>query len=539
MTSDTSVPLIVGAGPVGLTLANELLRHGVRPRIIDRAPQRSQNSKALAIFPRTLELLETTGVIDRFLTAGHRIRGLSLHHRDQGLAEIKLASVVSPYPFVLSLPQSETERLLGENLAEAGLEVERNVELLGLTQTDERVEAKLRYGDGREEMFSTPWLIGCDGAHSTTRHAIGMSFEGSAYDESFILADVRLESPLSRERVHLYLSGEGVLGFIPFADNQWRVVANIAPDSRHQNLPDLSLGEVQTLVEQRASATFRLSDPGWLARFHISHRRVAQFRRLRVFLAGDAAHIHSPAGGQGMNTGMQDAWNLGWKLALVLRGWALPALLGSYHPERSPVAQGVINLTDRLTRTVTVRNSVAQSVRDFLLPVMSGIDFVGEKMAERLAELSVNYRGRELVENHGGGKIRAGDRAPDAELRDQQNQARRLFELFRAPRHVLLVFLGTGEAGPEKTAALAASCDGLPEKMIDLWPIRRGLTGEAAELRDTSGLAHAAYGLVEGGLILVRPDGYVAYRSNDFAPAKLKAYFTRIFGPRPENADPS
>ena len=520
--------LVVGAGPVGLTMACELARHGARCRIIERAPERSQTSKALAIFPRTLEALETMGVVDHFLASGHRLHGLSLHHRAEQIAQIDLTSVASPFPFALALPQSETERLLSEHLASHGIEVERGVELTALTQSSDVVRAVLRHSDGREETLETPWLIGCDGAHSTTRHALGMDFEGAQYDESFILADVQLESPLARDRVHLFLGDDGVLGVIPFEQNRWRIVANIPPESREQALPDVTLDDVQTLLEQRAPSGYRASDPVWLSRFHISHRKVRQFRRLRVFLAGDSAHIHSPAGGQGMNTGMQDAFNLAWKLALVVRGLAPAQLLASYHAERDPVASEVLNLTDRITRMATVRNSVAQKVRDFLLPLVSGIDFVGDKIADRLTGLAVSYRKSPIVENHGVGKLKAGDRAPDADLRDESNQARRLFELFREPRHVLLIFLGTGAASAD-AEQIGSTLQGLPANAVDSYRIARGRSDLPAELRDLSGLAHAAYGLTNGGIALVRPDGYIGYWSESSNPIPLRAYLGRTF----------
>jgi 2-polyprenyl-6-methoxyphenol hydroxylase-like FAD-dependent oxidoreductase len=503
-------------------MANELARHGVRCRIIERAAERSQTSKALAVFPRTLEVFETMGVVDRFLAAGHRLHGLSIHHRQEQIAQIELTSVPSPYPFALALPQSETERLLEEHLAKLGIAVERSVELTGLAQSSDAVRATLRHAGGSEETFETPWLVGCDGAHSTTRHSLGMNFEGAQSDESFILADVALQSTLPVDRVHLFLGDDGILGIIPFAPGRWRIVANIPPESRNESLPEVTLREVQDLTDQRSGLGIQASDPVWLSRFHISHRKVEQWRRLRVFLAGDAAHIHSPAGGQGMNTGMQDAFNLGWKLALVVRGMAPAQLLASYQAERDPVARGVLNLTDRITRMATIRNSVAQSVRDFLLPIVSGIDFVGDRIADRLTELSVNYRQSPIVVNHGPGRLKAGDRAPDAELRDEKSQARRLFELFREPRHIVLIFLG---------ATAKAELGALPPEQIDTYRIARGESELAADLRDLSGLAHAAYDLYEGGIVLVRPDGYIGYRSSDFDPVKLQAYLARIFLP--------
>ncbi|HEX3817287.1 MAG TPA: FAD-dependent monooxygenase [Chthoniobacterales bacterium] len=525
MASDTSPPLVIGAGPVGLTMACELARHGVRPRIVDQAAQRSQTSKALGIFPRTLEVFSTMGISDRFLAAGHRLHGLSLHHGRDVLAAIDLTNVASPFPFALSLPQSETERLLSEQLATFGVEVEREVCLTTLEQTSDAVHATLRHADGRLETATAPWLIGCDGAHSTVRKALALEFEGAQYDESFILADVRVESPLERDRIHLFFGDDGILGIFPFGGDRWRIVASIPPESRAQAQPEVTLEEVQSLTNRRGPNDTRLSDPVWMSRFHISHRKVRDYRKLRVFLAGDAAHIHSPAGGQGMNTGIQDAFNLAWKMALVIRGQAPAPLLGSYQLEREPVARGVLNLTDRLTRIATVRNSFAQSIRDFLLPAVSGVGLISSKIADRLCELDINYRQSPLSETRGGGSPYAGERAPDAELRDGTGQARRIFELLRESHHVLLLFLGARE--PVSTPAeMVAS---LPADLIDCYRITRGESADDAELRDLTGLAHAAYGLTSGGMVLVRPDGYIAYRSSDFDPASLRAYLARHF----------
>jgi len=509
-------------------MANELVRHGAGCRIIDRSAQPSRTSKALAIFPRTLEVFETMGMADRFVAAGHRLRGLSLHHRLEQIARIEFTSVASPFPFALGLPQSETERLLDERLNASGITVERGVELTGLMQGNDAVHAVLRHSDGREETMETPWVVGCDGAHSTTRHTLDMDFEGAQYDESFILADVQLESTLARDRVHLFFGEDGLVGVIPFFENRWRIVADIPPDSRDPSSPEVTLDEVQALLDRRG-LQYRASDPDWMARFNISHRKVREFRQLRVFLAGDAAHIHSPAGGQGMNTGIQDAFNLAWKLALVLRGGAPAQLLASYHVEREPVARDVLNLTDRITRMATMRNSVAQSVRDFLLPRISGIDFLGDKIADRLAELNVTYRTSPIVENHGGGRLKAGDRAPDAELRDENSRARRLFELFHEPRHVLLLFLGALDIAAATFNEIERAIGAVPQGTIDCYRIVRGQGGLPAELRDTSGLAHAAYGLSEGGVVLVRPDGYIGYRNNNFDLEKLQTYLARVF----------
>jgi 2-polyprenyl-6-methoxyphenol hydroxylase-like FAD-dependent oxidoreductase len=547
--SNESPLLIVGAGPVGLTMACELVRHGVRCRVIDKATERSQTSKAVGIFPRTLEVFETMGVIDRILEAGLRLRGLCIHNQKEQIAEIEMSSVASPYPFVFSLPQSETERILIEHLESSGVSVEREKELVGLTQTDTAVRAVIRTANGAEETMETPWLLGCDGAHSNTRHLLGLEFEGAPYDESFILADAKVETPLSKDQVHLFLSGEGIFAIIAMSADASRVIANIPVESRGQNLPEMTLAEIQEIADRRGPPGIRLSGATWISRFHISHRIVKEFRKLRVFLAGDSAHIHSPAGGQGMNTGIQDAFNLAWKVAIVMKGRAPAQLLGSYHVEREPVARGVLNLTDRITRMATLHNPVVQTARNILLPIVTGIDFLEEKIADRLAELTVNYRSSPIVENHGTGTPRAGDRAPDADLRDGNGKAVRLFELFRDPRHTLLLFLGA-LGGNESETFQREFRDSLGD-LIQFYRITRGFGGTPSvasvlgtgqrpslqgrspdtpgDLLDISGNVHSSYHMLTGGFILVRPDGYVAFRCHQFEAEKFRNYLTRIF----------
>ena len=520
--------LVVGAGPVGLTMACELARHGVRCRIIDKTAERSQTSKALGVFPRTLEVFETMGVVDKMLAAGLRLRGLCIHNQKDQIAAIDMSSVASPYPFVFSLAQSETERILIEHLQSLGVSVEREQELVGLTQTDTAVHATVRHASGREETIETPWLLGCDGAHSGTRHLLNMDFEGAPYDESFVLADAKVDAPVSKDQVHLFTSEEGIFAIIALDSERSRVIANIPSETRGQDLPEMTLAEIQEIADRRGPPGTRLSDATWISRFHISHRKVKEFRKLRVFLAGDSAHIHSPAGGQGMNTGIQDAFNLAWKLALVMRERAPVQLLASYNIEREPIARGVLNLTDRITRMATIRNPILQTARNILLPIFSGIDFFEEKIADRLAELSVSYRSSPIVENHGSGSLRAGDRAPDTELRDTNGKARRLFEIFREPRHTLLLFVGAF-SNPEVEKFRQEVGDSLGE-LIQTYRIVRGQSSVATDdLLDVSGNAHALYEVLHGGVILVRPDGYIGFRSDRFDSQSFRAYRAKIF----------
>ena len=313
--------LIVGAGPVGLTMAAELARYGVSVRIVDKAAQRTDKSKALVVWSRTLELLDRAGCGTTFVAAGHTVVGANIIAGDKIIGHVDLTEVKSPYPFGLMLPQSETERLLEAHLASLGVSVERQVEVTDFSDTGTAVTTALRHPDGRTEALTTEWLIGCDGAHSVVRHLLGLTFLGETLQTDWILADIHLsgENAPPASEVAAYWHEDGVLAVFPISPGRYRVIA----DSGRAEGPhpaDPMLDQVQQVVERRGPGGIVVSDPIWLAGFRINERKVADYRSGRAFVAGDAAHVHSPAGGQGMNTGMQDAFNLAWKLALVCRG---------------------------------------------------------------------------------------------------------------------------------------------------------------------------------------------------------------------------
>ena len=516
-------PVIVnGAGPSGLTLACELARHRVAFRIFDKSPEPSPQSRALAIFPRTLEIFSSLGVLDEVLAEGQRLTAISLYNETRRMARMSFEKIDSPYRFVISLPQSDTERILEARLASLGARVERSMELAGMDQDARGVHARYRRPDGSEQTVDGSWLVGCDGAHSSVRHLMEMTFQGAQYDEEFLLADVKVDSDLANDKAHLFFAKEGIMAYFPFAGGRGRIIADQRPGTKHEGA-EPTMSELQGIVRRRCFHRFELSDAVWKSWFRISHRMVERYSSGSVYLAGDAAHIHSPAGGQGMNTGIQDAFNLGWKLALVVRGLATPKLLESYEAERMPVARSVVNMTDRMTRAVTAQNPAARSLRDWLIPVLTGIPFVKEAMAERLAELSIVYRGSEWVENHGLGPVRAGDRAPDAVLYDRAARTeRRIFDLLKTPGFVLLAFDGSDPAQPAQ-----GILGELPGKAYRI--TRPGSVPSTGSLEDRDSWARTAYGVGEEGLlVLIRPDGYVGYRGEN-APA-LAAYVERLRG---------
>ncbi|MQT14078.1 FAD-dependent monooxygenase [Segnochrobactrum spirostomi] len=493
MTEKVQV-LVAGAGPVGLTLAAELKRFGVNVRIVDKAPAPTDKSKALVLWSRSLELLERTGKIADYLAAGQPGHGTRISKGRELIAEIDLDGIDSPYPYALMIPQNETERVLGETLAGFGGAVERQVELVAFEDGPNGVTATLKHPDDRLEQVTADWLVGCDGAHSTVRHGLGLPFEGSTQPSDWVLADLKVEG-LKPDKLDLYWHAEGVLAFFPIVGNRYRVIADLGPTDGAGRSGEPALADIQALVDARGPGGLVLHDPYWLAYFHINERKVKDYGRGRVFLAGDAAHIHSPAGGQGMNTGMQDAFNLAWKLALVIRGAAKADLLASYSPERSAVGDRVLANATRMTDLATLRNPVAQAVRNLAAKVVLGLHQVQRKMSEALSETEIAYPKSPLtVEGrhapHGHDLPRAGERCPPEAAGGLP---------FGAGPDPRFTVLGAGSAATALAARFPALVD-----------------------------AHARPPLGGDGLWLVRPDGYIGFAGAADDLAGAEAYLAAI-----------
>jgi 2-polyprenyl-6-methoxyphenol hydroxylase-like FAD-dependent oxidoreductase len=382
--------LVAGAGPVGLTLAIELVRYGVPVRIVDKSPARTDKSKAVAVWARSLELFDRAGIADRLVPAGVTVRAANISDGAEKIARISFDGLDTRYSFVLMIPQSETERILEERLAELGVTVERGVELTGFTDKGGSVVARIQRPDGSSETVEADWLVGCDGAHSIVRHTLGKEFRGDTVDTDFLLADIRLENaPTGADELMMWWHHEGIVAFFPLPGGRLRLIASTGAPADPASNP--SLAEVQALIDRRGPGGLVATDPVWLARFRINERKVDDYRTGRVFLAGDAAHIHSPAGGQGMNTGMQDAFNLAWKLALVCHGAAGEGLLESYSAERSPVAAEVISSAGKMTRAAMLKNEIAQALRNFVVHHVTGLHAIQHVAGETLSELAVGY----------------------------------------------------------------------------------------------------------------------------------------------------
>jgi 2-polyprenyl-6-methoxyphenol hydroxylase-like FAD-dependent oxidoreductase len=373
-------------------------------RIVDKNAERTDKSKALVIWSRTLELFDDAGYAAEFIAAGVPAHGAQISTGKDIVARVSLDSIDSRFNYALMIPQSESERVLEERLAKGGVRVERRVELAGFTDKGASVEAILRKEDGSGETVEADWLVGCDGAHSAVRHGLGFAFEGSTLESHWALADGHVSGLEPKDRLHIFWHRDGILAFFPIIGDRWRVIADLGPATGDERHPDPTLAEINALMALRGSPGIVMKDPFWLAAFRINERKVKDYRKGRVFLAGDAAHIHSPAGGQGMNTGMQDAFNLAWKLRLVIEGVAKPTLLDSYSPERSTVGETVLRNAGRLTEAATLRNPIAQGLRNTILKFAAGFPALQHRIADQLSEMDIAYPGSPLsVAAHGVG----------------------------------------------------------------------------------------------------------------------------------------
>lgn len=382
--------LVVGAGPVGMTAAWNLHRHGLSCRIVDKAAARSDKSKALVLWSRSLEMLHAMGGVEPFHAAGYEVHGGSLYANAHRLVHLSFDSVDSAYPYALMIPQSETERVLEERLQALDGPVERTVELVALSPDDTGIDVVLRHADGREECVRSRWLLACDGAHSTVRHALRSEFAGEPEPNDWILADVHAKGAIADDEVSIYFHESGVCVFFPITPGRYRVIGDMGLARNADRAPDPTLAQVQALVDERGPGGIELSDPVWLAGFRINERKVRDYRAARrVFLAGDAAHIHSPAGGQGMNTGIQDAVTLAGVLARVLH-CGDQNLLDDWARKRHKIAKEVIHMTDWMMRLATVRSLAVRRLRNLAVAIAGRVPPWNRAVARRLAEL--DYR---------------------------------------------------------------------------------------------------------------------------------------------------
>lgn len=481
--------LIAGAGPTGLTAALELNRLGVPVRLIDQYAAPPTTSRALAVQSRTMELLHQRGIASDMLALGNRALAATLYDGATRLGSIALDDIDSRFNFVLLLAQSETERLLRERLARDGVEVETTTRMVAFSQADSAssgVRLTLRRANGELEEVDAAWLIDAEGAHSSARHSLHLPFTGNSLPYTYAIADLYLDGPVPEDELSIFIPEAGLVAAFPMGGRRFRILATERQPPAH-DAPAPGLDAIQAAWSRSTALPVRLRDLQWSSRFRINSRALQRLRHGAVFFAGDAAHIHSPAGGQGMNTGMQDVINLAWKLALVYRGLAADALLDTYDEERLPIIAQLVASTGRATDLFNSESHFVHTLLRHVLPQALRFDAVRARGARLISELSVHYRHASLNGTCAGhGTLRAGERMPDVALDDSANE--RLLDLLDPARFTILM-LGAPAAAPALRLA----------RYGDLC-VTRTIGAPGAAVRAALGSATVA---------VVRPDGYL------------------------------
>ena len=461
MSFDADV-VIVGAGPAGLMLAGDLAHAGASCVVFERRTERSSLTRAFTVHARTLEELDARGMADELVASGAPLAKVRLF----ASAALDLSRLPSRFPYVLVAPQYQTERVLEERARRVAADIRNGSEVTSLNQHPDGVEVTVRQDGRPDRVMRAGWLVAADGIHSTVRQALEMPFPGKSVVRSVMLAEVQLAKPPS-EALTVDSAGDAFAIIAPFGDGFYRVIAWHRRNQPSDDAP-VSLDEVSEVARQALGTDFGMHDPRWMSRFHSEERQVPRYRDGRVLLAGDAAHIHSPAGGQGMNTGIQDAANLGWKLAATAQGWAPHGLLDTYQAERHPVGRQVLRTSDALLRSLTAPPALV-GPRNALALAATKVPFLASRMADAISEVGISYPAP-----HGAHPL-AGKRVADLPLAD----GRRLYEALRGGRFVL-----AGSPG----AIPAEAASGYGDRV------------------ETATIAQAS-----GTVALIRPDAYIAW----------------------------
>ncbi len=520
-SADTDV-LVVGAGPTGLMLANQLARRGVGAVLIDRHPGPSVQTKALGVQARTLEIYAQLGIAAQALELGERASGANLWVQGRRTARVPLGDIgrdLSPYPFLLVLGQDDNERLLAAALRERGLEVRWRTELVGLEQGADEVRSTLRQADGSTRELRARWVAGCDGAHSAVRSLNRIGFPGAPYEHVFFIADTAATGSMVPGELNVYFWDDGFHLFFPLPGrDHWRVVGILPGPLRGRD--DLEFAGVAPSINEHVGAALVFRGCRWFSVYRIHHRRAERFRDRRCFVLGDAAHVHSPVGAQGMNTGLQDAYNLGWKLALVAAGRAADALLDSYQAERLPVAERLLRTTDQAFSLVVSDRWLGKILRTRVLAKIVAFamrfDRARALAFRTISQIGIQYRRSPLSETLPGlpdDAPRAGDRFP-----------------------WLRVALSPGVPAEDLYARLddtrfnliAVGQPPLPAEPPELRGLLRthAIPADAANAREL-----ARTGIPSPSFYLLRPDGHVGLAGVRLEAAVLTRYLTaHLFG---------
>ncbi len=539
--------LVVGAGPTGLTLAIRLRQSGVDCLLIDRNAAPAPWSRALGVQARTLEIFDALGVLDPIRRVSRQVHAVHVHNHRGQLFDLDLTGLDAPFPWLLSCPQPQVEACLEEHYLALGGHLVRGVSLTGFRQDGRTVVATLNDAEtDTAHSIECALMVGCDGGHSQIRQQLGISFEGMEHADHFLLADVDVPWTLNNDAAHAFLLPQGALLALPLPDNSWRLVLNMDPAVDDDS--ELSLAPFQQRLGELWEQPPVLPAPRWLSRFSVQRRLAGRYRVNRVMLAGDACHVQSPLGAQGMNTGIADAFNLAWKIALFVQGIGGGRLLDSYETERRPVASAMLTRVDLASRSWFSRNLLVRSARDSMLKFAGRQSGFSRAVLRRMSQLEIGYPDSSLV-GSGSGLFAAmadagpkpGERVPDTLLATLHGEdPLRLQSFLREPQHFLLVQL-SAELQPQEVVAAYALADRVPEEfgrwvrtlilVPDKLPDALAEIGEfdVHLLCDDGAEFQQRFG--DGpGLWLIRPDGHLGFRAHLSDGDQLLRYLRDFFG---------
>ncbi|MBX7171499.1 MAG: FAD-dependent monooxygenase [Pyrinomonadaceae bacterium] len=504
---------IIGAGPTGLSLACQFIRYGVDFVIIDKKDDITKFSKALGVHARTLEVYEQIGIAEKAVSQGTIAGKARILEGGEIRGEVDLSNVgkgLSQYPYMLVLEQSKNERLLYDYVLAQGKDVLWQTELETLTQNENGVTTTIKNTNGETSTIKAKYLVGCDGAKSPVRHLLNLKFEGSTFERIFYVADARVDWKFSHDALQVCMAKHSVVAFFPMpGENRYRIVGAF-PEEFSKDEGDVLYEEIERRIKEEADLNLDISQVNWFSTYKVHTRHVENFRKGRCFLAGDSAHVHTPAGGQGMNTGIQDGYNLAWKLAFVLQGKADEKILDSYNSERLENAENLLKTTDQIFNFAAGDAWFTNLIRTYIFPKIMGtalkIEAVRKEFFRRLSQIGINYRGHTLS-RHGGDKnfeVKAGDRLPYF-LMDGVS----IFDRLREPKFHILVF-SDGENDFHEIENELKN-DAMDFQIIPLYP-------QVTEI----------FGSEKPFMILLRPDNYIAFLSSEISAEKVKNYFREI-----------
>ncbi|MCP4441686.1 MAG: pentachlorophenol monooxygenase [Aureispira sp.] len=520
--------LIVGAGPTGLMMACQLSRFGVDFRIIDKKEGTTQLSKALGVQARTLEIYEQLGIVEEALAQGVPAESMQVMVNGKLAQEIPLSAMgegLTAYPYMFVLEQSKNEDLLYAYLKKNGHEVEWNCEMLEFMQEEDNATVLIQDKNGEQEEITANWVIAADGGRSPLRHALQMQFKGDTYENIFYVVDTDIEWEFKEKKLYSNLAHSSFAAFFPMKDdNRYRVVG-ILPEE-FENEADVSFDDIKEVIKEKHKIKLEFGKTHWFSVYKVHHRCIDNFRNGRVFFAGDAAHVHSPAGGQGMNTGLQDAYNLAWKLAWVLQEKAPLSVLDTYNEERLPVAHRLVNTTDRGFSTMVKKGTLANFFRLKFLPMILGtalgFDAVRKRAFRVVSQIGIRYRKSSLSKQTIAlvGKLKAGDRMPYVQVYDEQEKvSKSIYQYMKTTKCQALIWLSNKDEIGEKEADALKECLGNYADQISIYTIHN-LTENMAAFKSLK--------IGQSMLFLVRPDNYIGYIGAVDNLGKIQEYLKTI-----------